>query len=58
MRPNGGGRPFDWRPFAEMYRAYKHTTIRADADREDFAAEAKAEADDPDLLSDAEALPF
>jgi len=59
MRPNGGGRPFDWRPFAEMYRAYKHTTIRADADREDFAAEAKAEADDPDLLDDAaEALPF
>ena len=59
MRPNDGGRPFDWRPFAEMYRAYKHTTIRADADREDFAAEAKAEADDPDLLDDAaEALPF
>ena len=58
LRPDSGTDAFDWRPFAEMYRGYKNTTIQADADREDFAAEAKAEADDPDLLSDAEALPF
>jgi len=58
LRPDSGTDAFDWRPFAEMYRGYKNTTIQADADREDFAAEAKTEAANEDLLDGTEVLPF
>ena len=54
IRPNGGGRAFDWRPYAELYKGYKSLTIKADADREGFAAETQEPSDDlPDDLAEA-----
>jgi hypothetical protein len=56
LRPNGGEGAFDWRPYADLYRAYKSTLIRADGDREGFAAEAATadpDGDLPDGLADA-----
>ncbi len=54
MESRGGGRAFDWRPYAELYKGYKSLTIKADADREGFAAETQEPEDDlPDDLAEA-----
>lgn len=55
IRPNGGGRSFDWRPYAAMYKGFKSTTMRADADRETFAPPVDDSADDelPEGLNEA-----
>lgn len=57
IRPNGAGRQHDWRPYAELYKGHKDLTMRADADREGFAAEAQPEPpldeELPEGLSDA-----
>lgn len=50
IRPNGGARGFDWRPYAELYKAYQDLTVRADADRETFVAEQGPSDDLPEGL--------